>query len=217
MLFRSASLLSLALLSLAAPAAPETEADLAPDVNSLGYLRCSAGSENQVIGYISRSLNSFGEYIGVSPSSDPNDVNHRMLVSLDVTGTGPQALLVKNAPKNNFPFLGGIAGSQGSSIGSDGDYVLIGGTQSTAVGAKPSYCGNTFTDSTNKLRKCASAIWVFNSTSNQVTPQWTNDDGTAVTGNVGYVNEAFVITGDKKEFEDTWEDKVEWVTLTLEN
>ncbi|KAF7340101.1 hypothetical protein MVEN_01928200 [Mycena venus] len=199
------SLLALATSSLAAPV---------QDITSLGYLRCS--SEGKVIGYISKSLNSFGEYKGVSPDSDSTDVNHRMLVSLDVTTNGTQSLLVKNAPDNDYPFLGGIGGEEGSTIGSDGDYLHVGGTGTTAPGAKPAYCGNTYTDRTNKLRKCESAIWVFNSTSSEVTPQWTNDAGDVITANIGYVDEAFVLTGDKKEFEDTWEDEVEWITLAFE-
>jgi hypothetical protein len=54
--------------------------------------------------------------------------------------------------------LGGIGGEEGSTIGSNGDYLHVGGTEVTASGAKPSYCGNTYTDRTNDLRKCESAI-----------------------------------------------------------
>jgi hypothetical protein len=84
MLVQLVSLFAFAASSLAVPVA---------DITSLGYLRCS--SEGQVTGYLSKSLNSAGVYKGVSPDSDPNDVNHRMLVSLDVTATGTQSLLVK--------------------------------------------------------------------------------------------------------------------------
>ncbi|KAF7367362.1 hypothetical protein MSAN_00798600 [Mycena sanguinolenta] len=205
MLARIVSLLALTASSLAVPA--ET-------ITSLGYLKCS--SDGQVTGYLSKSLNNFGEYIGVSPDSDSNDVNHRMLVNLDVTANGTQSILVKNAPDNDYPFLGGIGGEEGSTIGSDGDYLLVGGTESTASGVTSSYCGNTFTHSTNTLRKCASAIWIYNSTTNEVTPQWTNDDGTVVSANIGYVDAAFVLTGNKTEFEDTWSDSVQWITLTFE-
>ncbi|KAJ7275567.1 hypothetical protein B0H12DRAFT_267222 [Mycena haematopus] len=205
MFIQVASLLALAASSLASPVQETT---------SLGYLRCS--SKGKVTGYLSKSLNSYGEYIGVSPDSDSNDVNHRMLVNLDVTANGTQSILVKNAPDNDYPFLGGIGGEEGSTIGSGGDYLLVGGTESTASGAPPSYCGNTFTDRKNTLRKCASAIWVYNSTTNAVTPQWTNDDGTVLSANIGYVNAAFVLTGNKTEFEDTWSDSVEWITLTFE-
>ncbi|KAJ7356790.1 hypothetical protein DFH08DRAFT_850072 [Mycena albidolilacea] len=205
MLVQLVSLFAFAASSLAVPVA---------DITSLGYLRCS--SEGQVTGYLSKSLNSAGEYKGVSPDSDPNDVNHRMLVSLDVTATGTQSLLVKNAPDNDYPFLGGIGGEEGSTIGSNGDYLHVGGTELTASGAKPSYCGNTYTDRTNNLRKCESAVWVYNSTTSEVTPRWTNDDGSVVDANIGYVDASFVLTGDKKEFEDSWSDSVEWITLTFE-
>ncbi|KAJ6569634.1 hypothetical protein B0H19DRAFT_1136379 [Mycena capillaripes] len=210
------SLLALAALSFAAPV---------QDVTSLGYLRCS--SEGQVTGYVSKSLNSFGEYKGVSPDSDSNDVNHRMLVSLDVNVNGTQSILVKvftTSPLSSFQerarqrffVLGWDWGEDGSSIGSDGDYLLVGGAESTEPGVKPFYCGNTYTDRTNSLRKCASAIWVYDATTSEVTPQWTNDDGSVVVANIGYVNAAFVLTGDKETFEDTWEDKVEWMTFTFE-
>jgi hypothetical protein len=79
MLVQLVSLFAFAASSLAVPVA---------DITSLGYLRCS--SEGQVTGYLSKSLNSAGVYKGVSPDSDPNDVNHRMLVSLDVTATGTE-------------------------------------------------------------------------------------------------------------------------------
>ncbi|KAJ6519304.1 hypothetical protein C8R45DRAFT_17737 [Mycena sanguinolenta] len=207
MLVRIVSLLSLAASSLAIP----VETSL---ITSLGYLKCS--SDGQVTGYLSKSMNSFGEYIGVSPDDDSNDVNHRMLVNMDITANGTQSILVKNAPDNDYPFLGGIGGEEGSTIGSDGDYLLVGGTESTASGATPSYCGNTFTDRTNTLRKCASTIWVYNSTTNEVTPEWTNDDGTVVSANIGYVDGAFVLTGNKTTFENTWSDSVQWITLTFE-
>jgi hypothetical protein len=52
---------------------------------------------------------------------------------------------------------------------------------------------------------------VHNGTTSEVTPQWTNDDGSIVNANIGYVNAAFVLTGDKTTFENTWEDSVEWI------
>ncbi|KAJ6574003.1 hypothetical protein DFH09DRAFT_1277021 [Mycena vulgaris] len=207
MLVQLVSLLVLAASSLAIPVPDAT-------VNSLGYLKCT--SEGQVIGYISKSLNSFGEYKGVSPDSDASDVNHRMLVSLNQSTDAPQSLLVKNAPDNDYPFLGGIGGEEGSTIGQTGDYLLIGGTGPTKSGDTPLYCGNTFTDRTNKLRKCESAIWVYNSTTGVVTPQWTNADGEGIAAYIGYTNGAFVLTGSIEEFENTWEDSVEWITLTLD-
>ncbi|KAJ7456471.1 hypothetical protein FB451DRAFT_605206 [Mycena latifolia] len=205
MLVQILSLFVLAASSIAAPV---------QEVNSLGYLKCT--SSGHVTGYVSRSMNSYGEYKGVSPDSDSNDVNHRMLVSLNQSAVGPQSLLVKNAPDNDYPFLGGIGGEEGSTLGQNGDYLLIGGTGSTKLGDAPSYCGNTFTDRTNTLRKCESAIWVYNSTTSAVTPQWTNDDGEAITAYIGYTNGAFVLTGSMVQFEDTWEDEVEWITLTLD-
>lgn len=44
-----------------------------------------------------------------------------------------------------------------------------------------------------------------------MTPQWVNDDGTTVKSYVGYVNGGFVLSGNKKAFENTWSDSVEWV------
>ncbi|KAJ7139561.1 hypothetical protein C8R44DRAFT_867697 [Mycena epipterygia] len=205
MLVQIVSLLSLAAVSIAAPV---------QQGNSLAYLKCT--SSGQVTGYISKSLNSYGEYKGVSPDSDSSDVNHRMVVSLDQSANGTQSLLVKNAPNNDYPFLGGIGGEEGSAIGNNGSYLIIGGTGSTTSGDKPSYCGNTFTDSTNDLRKCASSIWVYDSATGVVTPQWTNDDGEVVAAYIGYTNGAFLLTGSKKKFESTWEDSVEWITLTLD-
>ncbi|KAJ7071376.1 hypothetical protein C8F01DRAFT_1110284 [Mycena amicta] len=207
-------------LSLASPTAP---LNVSPEITTLGYLKCTAttsSGKSKVIGYLSRTLNSYGEYKGVSPSGEKNDIAHRLLVSLDLSlaeSGVAQSLLVKNAPNNNYPFLGAIAGEEGSSIGSDGDYLLVGGTGETTTGAKPSYCGSTFTDSTNVLRKCSSAIWLLNTTTSLVTPQWTNDDGTTVLANIGYTQGAFVLTGDTDTFENTWNQDVEWVTLTLDN
>jgi hypothetical protein len=59
--------------------------------NTLGYLQVSVGHD--IIGYVSRQQNSYGEYIGVSPDDDSNDVSHRLLVVLDVSATGPTNLL----------------------------------------------------------------------------------------------------------------------------
>jgi hypothetical protein len=84
MLVQLVSLLALATSLIAAPV---------QEVNSLGYLKCT--SEGQVIGYVSKAMNTLGEYKGVSPDSDSTDVNHRMLVSLDQSVNGTQSLLVK--------------------------------------------------------------------------------------------------------------------------
>lgn len=128
MFIQIVSLLAFAASSLAAPV---------QEVSSLGYLRCS--SEGQITGYISKSQNSFGEFKGVSPDTDTSDVNHRMLVSMDLSSTDPQSLLVKvltcflfpsfphvprqNAPNNDYPFLGAIGGEDGINIGTDGECV----------------------------------------------------------------------------------------------
>lgn len=84
MLVQIVSLFALAAASIAVPVQQAT---------SLAYLKCT--SSGQVTGYISKSLNSYGEYEGVSPDSDSSDVNHRMLVSLDQSVNGTQSLLVK--------------------------------------------------------------------------------------------------------------------------
>ncbi|KAJ7640128.1 hypothetical protein B0H17DRAFT_479065 [Mycena rosella] len=203
------------LLALAASASALALPALVQEGNSLGYLKCT--SEGKVIGYVARGLNSLGEYKGVSPDDDTADVSHRMLVSLNQSTSEAQSLLVKNGPDNDYPFLGGIGGEDGSILGvNSGDYLHVGGTRSTAPGAIPSYCGNTYTDRTNELRKCASVIWTYNATTSAVTPQWINDDGTAITAYMGFVDEAFLLTGSMKAFEDTWDASVEWVTLTLD-
>jgi hypothetical protein len=106
-------------------------------------------------------------------------------------------------------------------------YLLVGGTGPTKPGDLPSYCGNTFTDSTNELRKCESAIvgyrfltalplltnpqWVYNASSSRVTPIWINDDGLAVPAFIGYTTGAFVLTGSIEDFENTWSNSVEWI------
>ncbi|KAJ7022011.1 hypothetical protein C8F04DRAFT_246104 [Mycena alexandri] len=183
---------------------------------SLGYLK--ATSDGKVIGYISKTLNANGEFEGVSPDKDSNDVAHRMLVSIDQSVTGPQSLVVENlaAADADWPFLGGIGGVNGTTIGSAGNYLLIGGTTQTLPGNPALRCGNTFTDRTGEQRNCASAFWVYNATTSAVTPQWTNDDGSVVVGDIGFVNEAFIITGGIEQFEAVWEDKVEWLNLTLQ-
>jgi hypothetical protein len=48
-----------------------------------------------VIGYVSKSQNSYGEYIGVSPDNDSSDVKHRLLVEYNSTATGPQSLIAQ--------------------------------------------------------------------------------------------------------------------------
>ncbi|KAJ7171824.1 hypothetical protein C8R43DRAFT_26580 [Mycena crocata] len=198
-------------LAVSSTAVPVQEA-----ANSLGYLKCT--SSGRVIGYIARTLNSAGEYEGVSPSSDSNDVNHRMLVSLDQSVNGTQSFLVKNAPDNEYPFLGAIGGVDGDTLGTNSsNYLLVGGTRTTKSGDAPFYCGNTFTDSTNKLRKCASAVWVYDAATSKVTPHWTNSDGTTVDAFVGYVDAAFILTGSTEAFEKEFdEEEVEWLTLSLD-
>ncbi|KAJ7785750.1 hypothetical protein B0H16DRAFT_4025 [Mycena metata] len=203
------------LLALAASQA-QALATLTSASTSLGYLK--AISYGKAIGYISKTLNANGEFEGVGAFTDATDVAHRMLVSLDESVTGPQSLVVENlaAADADWPFLGGIGGVNGTTIGSAGNYLLIGATTQTSPGVPALRCGNTFTDRTGKQRNCASAFWAYNATTSAVTPQWTNDDGSVIVGNIGYVDEAFIITGGIAQFEAVWEDSVEWLNLTLQ-
>jgi hypothetical protein len=67
---------------------------------SLGYLRVSVGKD--VIGYVSKEQNDYGEFIGVSPSKDSNDVAHRLLVEFDVASTGATNLVTKVEPASKY-------------------------------------------------------------------------------------------------------------------
>jgi hypothetical protein len=86
-----------------------------------------------IIGYVSKTQNSYGEYIGVSPDDDSSDVKHRLLVEYNATKTGPQSLVAQvsmvksqfsillnyeqNGPDNTFPFFGAIQGPSGVNLG----------------------------------------------------------------------------------------------------
>jgi hypothetical protein len=169
-------------------------AALAPDVSSLGYLKCVELESGQVFGYVRKKLNSYGEYIGVSPSDDPSDVKARLLVKIDdVSSNQSMSILAQNAPNKNYPFFGAIAGDTGSSIGPNANYLLIG-------------------DATNSLRKAQSAFWQLNATTGELKPAWVNDDKTITFATVGYLNGAFAMTGDTKAFEKEYDDEdVTWL------
>jgi hypothetical protein len=87
-------------------------------------------------------------------------------------------------------------------------YMILAGTAQSAPGAAAAYIGNTFTDTTNTLRKAESAIvraavcvcrrhhaltihsqWRVNTTSGAVTAAWVNDDASVVPHvYIGYVD-----------------------------
>lgn len=194
-------------------------ASLSTAAASLGYLQCHSLATGRIFGYVRNAYNSYGEYIGVNPSTIPSDVAARLLVRVDLAagGEGPVNVGVQNAPSRTYPFFGAVAGENGPNLGNNHSYVFVVGTgDESTPGSAPSLLSNSFTQATGKRRKAASAVWKFNATSGEVKPTWINEDGNAVDVTVGYLNGAFAMTGNTTAFEKYYDDEdVTWLKFVF--
>jgi hypothetical protein len=173
-----------------------------------GYIHVTNADTGEELGFVSNVWNDFGEY-GVTTNA-----NQRLLVSFPVS---PQfSITAVNGPDSQFPYVGAIQGFASTSpdlgVGSR-NYVYVGGTVETPVGATPAVLPNAYTNATGIPQTVESAIWSL-SASNEFTAQWVNSDGTKpATYSMYYTPEsALFLTGDPSAWRSTL---VPAVTLTF--
>ncbi|CAE6447811.1 unnamed protein product [Rhizoctonia solani] len=155
--------------------------------------------------YVSSKLNEFGEYgILADSATETLEVsfitrNNSEPMDLRVTGAGVDT-----------PMLGGITGffNEGEDLASGSyHYAYIGLTAQKPSGSAPQVGVNSYVK--DYERKIESAIWSFDSTTGQVTPQWVNTDKSTPNNYVIYVDKqnALFITADKEKFVEEFKEE----------
>jgi len=107
--------------------------------------------------------------------------------------------------KASFPLMGAIVGvaSSNDNLNSGSlNYAYIQGTTHTDPGAEPQSNSNSYPAQENS----ESAIWTYNSVTNEITAQWVNVGGGKPTSYILYVtgSNALILTGDPGAFNDAF-------------
>ena len=120
-----------------------------------GYIAVTDASTAASLGWVSRTLNPYGEYVVTTDTTD------RMQVSYDDASVQfPIQSLDGSAA--SYPWLSAIQGfgNTGADLGAKSfNYAVLGGAALTAQGATPVLQDNTFTDSTGIPGATEASIW----------------------------------------------------------
>ncbi|CAE6463312.1 unnamed protein product [Rhizoctonia solani] len=150
--------------------------------------------------YVSFKLNEFGEYGILTKSTtkalEVTFIHRNNSQRMDMMVTGGYT---------DTPMLGGISGffneGEDLNLGSH-HYTYVGLTAQTPSGSTPQTGANSFDTIKDYERKIESVIWLFDSATKQVTPQWINTDKSAPKNYLIYINKqnVIIITADKDKF-----------------
>ncbi|RPD58549.1 hypothetical protein L226DRAFT_561711 [Lentinus tigrinus ALCF2SS1-7] len=162
---------------------------------STGKIGVYSGAD--MAGYLSASVNAFGEY------GTTTDEFQALSVVL-CQSTGVHDIYVQNGLAD-YPWLGLISGAVNTNDNmspSSYNYAYVGGTARST----PAVSGdNSFTGATGNARKIESTVWSLGS-DNTLTASWVNSNGARVTGVIVHVvsgtDDAFVITAGYSDYVD---------------
>ncbi|KAG8977381.1 hypothetical protein FRC05_001779 [Tulasnella sp. 425] len=168
------------------------------------------GTDGTDYGFISPVWNGFGEY-GQVQSSQDSALVVTFNVSPDASSTSQLDFTADNSPSATYPFFGAIDGfaSTSDNLGPGSyNYAYIGGTTQTPAGSPPNSGGdNSFTAATGIPEDIESAVWTYDASTNAITAQWINTDGSSPATHIVYANDAnqaFALTGDVGSFQSTF-------------
>ncbi|KAJ7463328.1 hypothetical protein FB451DRAFT_1403972 [Mycena latifolia] len=175
-----------------------------PGVTICGYILVKSSQDYHVFGYLSPSLNDFGQTAYMQTSTQG-------ALKFDLTyypddPSAPVNLRLKNSPAVE-DYLGGVSGYASSSddlaYGST-DYMVIGPVAKTPARSPPIHGDNAFGDATSIDEAMESAIWRY--AYGQLSVQWVNTDGSLPTTRIGYVQEEpmFILSADLPAFVDDY-------------
>ncbi|HEY5196578.1 MAG TPA: Ig-like domain-containing protein, partial [Solirubrobacteraceae bacterium] len=153
---------------------------------------------NTVVGFVSKTWNSFGEFVVTTTPSD--------YLSVQVTDGAQTSITALNGQNASFPLVGGIEGfaSNGPNLGSGSfNYSYLGGTTATAPGATPQNGANSFTDINGIPEDIESSIWT-DGPGAQMIPQWINTDSSQAPTHLMDTTGILVVTGDTSDFVSTF-------------
>ncbi|KZP09936.1 hypothetical protein FIBSPDRAFT_505086 [Athelia psychrophila] len=180
-----------------------------PPTSATGYILVTKSTDADTpSGYLTNSQNSFGEYESYS-----TDVTQALKVSFSYDHTAPSQIEIAaiNGPisqaTTNAPFFGGIQGYRSSSpdlAAGSANYLFLGSVAHTSVAAVPASGTNSFTGLTGINEGTESSIWSLDPTSEALTCQWINTDGSTPPCVFAYAQNQFVVIGDLTTFQDAF-------------
>ncbi|KAI8970753.1 hypothetical protein BD414DRAFT_233499 [Trametes punicea] len=183
-----------------APRQSSTPCTLSP---TTGVIRVTSAPEDgtSVVGYISRTPNSFGQYT-VTASTD-------QALEIDIfpchSYSEPFNIQATNG-LSSYPYFGAVVGFSSASAdleAGSSNYAALAGTSSVPFGpAQPA--PNAFNAATGLTRDVESAIWTLSGST--LVPVWANSDGTATHPKLLYspAANAIALVGDKQAFTDNY-------------
>lgn len=139
-----------------------------------GVIQIRNANTGSVLGYISTT--SSNSIMALQSTSDG-----ALTVSFDAdsTGTSTQLNLGMENSGSGYPYLGlvqAIADPDSVFSPTSSNFGFIVGTVQTAPGAVPANIDNSYSAHYGKQRTGESAVWVFDSDTDTLTPQWINPD-----------------------------------------
>lgn len=179
-----------------------------------GFLKARYGSDagGYTDGYVSSSMNDFGEYgFTSSPTS-------AMAISFEqcTDNTNPISVLVTNG-QTAYPVIAAVTGFANSGdqdhLGPGSiNYAYLAGTGSEVpYGTTPQPQANSFSTATGIQNDVETALFTIDTSSGAVTTAWYNVDGSAPASTVAYYpsDDVFIIVGDYDEFQSNFGDVYE--------
>ncbi|KAI0628289.1 hypothetical protein C8Q77DRAFT_1076862 [Trametes polyzona] len=186
-----------------------------PLPQTTGTIRVTETATNNVLGFIGRQANNFGEYGVDGDAANALSVVLRRCESNDT----PFDIETVNG-LSGFPYLGAVVGfaSTDDNLSADSfNYVYTAGTSQIPYGPAQN-APNAFSSASGTQKNAESAIWTL-ADDNTLTLNWVNTDGAlypAADAHLIYVesSQTFALTGNADQFQQTF-GQVSEVTLTF--
>ncbi|KAF5339332.1 hypothetical protein D9611_009875 [Ephemerocybe angulata] len=170
--------------------------------NSIGRLRIHRSDDDSFLGYVGGIWDEQNSYtystiadalrVQLSPSS----------------GDGPlEIIAIDGGPDPAYPYLGAVGGSAGYNFNAKQmGYAYLAGTGHTPANSPPSFNAGHSIQALGYQGPAESTVWSLDCLSLQVTPQWTNADGSQPPTSVFFDAEGgwLALVGDFGEFTTTF-------------
>ncbi|KIK00289.1 hypothetical protein K443DRAFT_100635, partial [Laccaria amethystina LaAM-08-1] len=148
-----------------------------------GYIQLTETGTGADYGYVSKNLNSDGEF------GTTTDLDQRLIVSINLGDIeeGQFNIVVNGASPHIY--FGGIVGysSTSSDLQSGSyNYAFLGQTEASQPNSPAVSMGNSFNDATGLSRGVESAIWTYDVVSGTFSPRWVNNDHSFPTTYIGF-------------------------------
>ncbi|KZT22496.1 hypothetical protein NEOLEDRAFT_651687 [Neolentinus lepideus HHB14362 ss-1] len=171
------------------------------------------------MGYLSATANSYGEY-GLT-----SDASAAMRISFGTSSCASSAVypeldITAQNGLTTYPltgFITGFSNTDNNLYSGSFNYAYFGGVATETPAGSPAITEpNSFSAASGVSRAVESAVWSWSTSTNALTPQWINTDGSFPTNYLVYVpsSVAFALLGDVTAFSSNFVN-VQVVTFTF--